>query len=77
MLLLAALFSVIDKRAMQLLQTVARSCPVPASTIFYCLFTAGSALVCLPLALRRVGKRALLGELRGRGLLISACAVLT
>lgn len=77
MLLLTALFSVIDKRAMQVLRGVAWDCPVPASSVFYWLFTVGSALVCLPLAWKRVGKQALRQELRARGVLISASAVIT
>jgi drug/metabolite transporter (DMT)-like permease len=77
MLGLTALFSVIDKRAMARVAHLPWHPPIPSTTIFYGLFTAGSALVSLPFAFRHVGARALLAEARSSGLKIGANAVLT
>lgn len=77
MLLLTALFSLIDKRAMSLLAQLPWHSPVPATSVFYGLFTAGSALIALPFALREIGARQLLFEARTRGGTIGVAAVLT
>jgi drug/metabolite transporter (DMT)-like permease len=77
MLLLTAAFSIVDKRAMTLLAAVTWDAPIPASTVFYCAFTTGAALVALPFALREVGARALGEELRRDGAKITLAATLT
>lgn len=77
MLLLTAAFSIIDKRAMTLLAHVPWSAPVPSTTLYYCLFTTGAAVVSLPFTLRAVGPRELATLLRSDGLKIALSAVLT
>jgi drug/metabolite transporter (DMT)-like permease len=62
---------------MAIVATLAWPSPVPAGALFYAFFTAGSALVCLPLALRRVGRDKLRAQLKTQGTNIALCAVIT
>ncbi len=77
MLLLTAAFSLIDKRAMAVLTRMPWHSPVPSTTLFYCLFTTISAVICLPVAWRRVGLPALRTDLREHGVSIAFAALIT
>jgi drug/metabolite transporter (DMT)-like permease len=77
MLLLTALFSIIDKRAMALLAHLPWHAPIPATSVFYVLFTAGSALLSMPFAMRHVGRTNLMLEAKTEGLTIAFNASLT
>lgn len=77
MLLLTALFSIIDKRAMELVSRTPWRSPVPAGTMLYCLFTAGAALIGLPFTCKRIGARAIATELRQGGARIALAACVT
>jgi uncharacterized membrane protein len=77
LLLLTAVFSIVDKRAMNELRHVPWHSPFPATTVFYCLFTAGSALIGLPFAWARLGPRALATDLKNHGLGIAGAALIT
>lgn len=60
MLLVTAAFSLVDKRAMALLSSMPWESPLPRAIGFYLVQTAGAALLFVPYAARKLGKRELL-----------------